>query len=200
MTDINPTPNNTDTPSDETLNTKNPVPYDRFQQVNEARRLAEERLAKLEKAAQDKDAETLAKNQEWEKLANQYKAELDSKASIESEAKRYRDRLEADNLARIERIPEDKRSLIPEYDDPVKLGAWLTANEVTLTGTVKPIAPNLGGGAGGNVKQPDYKLSQFELDMAKAAGMSPERYAQQKAKKGQALDLDELKKQKNKEI
>jgi hypothetical protein len=200
MTDINPTPTEQPQASGEMENTERTVPKARFNEVNEELKTIKQQLAEIEKQRRDSEVATLAEQNRWKELYEATQKELEPLKGISEEAKRYRDRLEADNLARIERIPEDKRSLIPEYDDPVKLGAWLTANEVTLTGTVKPIAPNLGGGAGGNVKQPDYKLSQFELDMAKAAGMSPERYAQQKAKKGQALDLDELKKQKNKEI
>jgi hypothetical protein len=196
MSDENPTQTDTENPSAETLNPeKKPVPYDRFHQVNEAKRLAEERLAKYEADKAKADTETLAKNQEWQKLAEQYKAELDSKTSVEAEAKRYRDRLEADNQARIERIPENKRSLIPEYDDPVKMGAWLTANEAEWGTVAKPIAPNLGGGAGGNVKTPDHKLTAMELEYAKAAGVSPEQYAIQKARRGESIDMSKFNKQ-----
>jgi hypothetical protein len=51
------------------------------------------------------------------------------------------------NDRRIAAIPDSMKSLVPDYDDPQRLAAWLEANAATLT---KPVAPSLDGGAGGN--------------------------------------------------
>jgi hypothetical protein len=39
------------------------------------------------------------------------------------------------------------RGLVPDYDDPFKLSAWLDANSAVFQ---KPQAPSLDAGAGGN--------------------------------------------------
>lgn len=147
------------------------------------------KLANLEKAHQEREAQALQEQGKYKELYEATLKELDPLRRANEDAKRYRERLEADNQARIERIPENKRSLIPEYDDPVKLGAWLTANEAEFGAPQKPLAPNLGGGAGGANPVAAYKLSPTEEDFARMAGIPLDKYAEQKAKRGEAMEL-----------
>lgn len=144
------TQDNTESSSDETLKTEKTVPYDRFAQVNSDLQLLRKQLAEREKTEREKETASLAEQNRYKELYEQLKAEIEPLRGASEDAKRYRERLEADNLARISRIPEDKRSLIPEYDDPVKVGSWLTANEALIVSTPKPTAPSADGGARGN--------------------------------------------------
>jgi alanyl-tRNA synthetase len=177
--ETNPTQQDTDSNSSaETLSTeRKPIPYDRFKQVNDERASFEKQLKDLQEAQRKANESALAERGEYKKLYDQAQEEMKSLRQASEEAKRYRERLEADNLARIERIPEDTRSLIPEYDDPVRMGAWLTANEGLITAPSKPIAPNLGGGAGGASGSNALRLTSEQLEIAKRFGMSPEDYA-----------------------
>lgn len=54
------------------------VPYDRFKEVNDKAKSLEARLAELEAAQKTAQEAEMAKNAEWQKLADQYKNELDS--------------------------------------------------------------------------------------------------------------------------
>ena len=51
------------------------------------------------------------------------------------------------NERRIKAIPEYMKSLVPEYDDPLRLAAWLDANAAVFS---RPTPPPLDGRAGGN--------------------------------------------------
>jgi hypothetical protein len=51
------------------------------------------------------------------------------------------------NTRRQATIPDAMKSLVPDYDDPLKLAAWLDANAAVFA---KPQAPSLDGRAGGS--------------------------------------------------
>jgi hypothetical protein len=76
---------NTDTPA--------PVPYDRFKVVNDElaelrkwRKAQEAEQAKAAKATKDAEAQRLTQQQEWQKLAEQRQAELDTLAAEKAQA------------------------------------------------------------------------------------------------------------------
>ena len=54
---------------------------------------------------------------------------------------------QAANERRIAAIPDAMKSLVPEYDDPLKVAAWLDANAAVFS---RPAPPPLDGRAGGN--------------------------------------------------
>lgn len=183
-------------PSDETLNTEKTVPYNRFSQVNSEKKALEDRLAKIEAESRAKEAEALAKQGEYKTLYEQTLAEVEPLRQAKQELESQRARLEQRNKDRLALIPEDKRALIPEIDDPLKMEAWLDRSLSLITEQQKPPAPRGDGGARGNTQPASVKLSSEELEFAKMAGISPERYALQKARRGEAIDIESLKKKK----
>lgn len=136
-------------PSTETQNTENMIPQSRFNQVNDERNELKRQLADLERAQETKNNEKLAEQKRYEELYNNAQAKIESLTGMEEQANMYKASLVATNQSRIERIPEDKRSLVPEYDDPRKMGAWLDKNNGLFTGSQTPVAPISNGGAGG---------------------------------------------------
>lgn len=99
-----------------------------------------ERLLGLEKQRQ------LESTGEWQKLYEQTKADLEAKTLEIDAASEYKTAFQRVLDARIKRIPEMYRGLIPTDYDPMKLAAWLDANEDRLKA---PRFPNLDAGAGG---------------------------------------------------
>lgn len=140
------------------------------------------KLKEFEAAQAAKHEEELAEQKKWQELADERAAKLAELKPIKTAYDAMLENLKASNEKRIESIPEDRRSLVPEYDDPSKVAAWLDANAALLTGT--PTAPNLNGGAGnqrpGGALSP---LSDAEIAIAKKMGLTPEQYQKEKAKK-----------------
>lgn len=143
-------------PSAETKNTESrgPVPYDRFKEVIDLKATLEQRIARMEadekrrtdeaqKAAEAK----MEADREWEKLAVQHKAKLDELSPKAALAESLLKRVEAANQARIEKMPENLRSLVPAGYDHLQLSEWLDANLDKLTA---PKPPNLDGGQRGD--------------------------------------------------
>lgn len=134
---------NTDTQTAEHM-----IPKSRFDEVNSQLR---ELKAQQEKAAKEREKaekERLEKQSEFKTLYEQTQQRV---AELEPFKERYDTFLEQTserNAARIEALPKELRTLVPEYDDPLKLAGWLDANETTLT--KKVTAPTLDGGAGRN--------------------------------------------------
>lgn len=174
-----------ESPSTETLNTENHVPQSRFNQVISEKKALERQLADLAKAQSEKENQTLAEQNRYKELYEKLLSEHEPLKQSHEKATRYQTALESSNQARLQRIPEDKRSLIPEYDDPVKLGEWLDRNASLISEASKPIAPNLNGaaGGGGSARESASSVSpavQGLLDIARQNGYSvnPERVAQ----------------------
>ena len=123
------------------------IPYDRFKAVNDKAKELEARLAELDALEAKRKAEAekaendrLAKQQEWQTLAEkkateaaEKQAQLDAMAEYKAKWEGVLNATTERNKVRIEAIEEDKRSLVPEYDDPMKLAEWLDINEKQLT-------------------------------------------------------------------
>lgn len=142
----------------------------------------ESRFEEFETAQAKKREEELAQQNEWKKLAEERAAKLAEYEPIKTQYETMLETLKASNAKRIESIPEDRRSLIPEYDDPSKLAAWLDANAALLS--LKPTAPNINGAAG-SAHRPGAAplvLSDDEIAVAKKMGLTPEQYAESKQK------------------
>lgn len=131
-----------------TQKTDNRVPQDRFTEVVNERNSWKQKYDELQSQQQQQRETELAEQQKYKELYEQKMQEIEALKSAQEQATRYQSALQATNEARIQSIPEDKRSLVPEYDDPVKLGAWLDANIAILQETPKPKAPPLDGGSG----------------------------------------------------
>lgn len=180
------------TPPAGAKSTEHMIPKSRFDDVNNKFKDLQAQLEQLQAAQLEKEKTELAEQNKFQELYEQAKQELDSLKSVKETATRYQEALHATNQSRIEQVPEDKRSLIPEYDDPVKLGAWLDNNLSLITDPGKPAPPKLDGGAGASSgdNSPVGKLTVTEIEYANAAGIPLETYAAMKNNKGQPVNLD----------
>lgn len=142
---------------------------------------AEERLSALEAARQAAEEQTLADQAKWEELAKKREAELASLKGIQDKHAAVLATIAEGNQKRIDGLPEQYKTLVPEFDDPLKTAQWLDANWATLT---RPPAPDLNGGAGGG-KRPSQgtRLTEAELRVATGLGLTPEEYADAKPKR-----------------
>jgi seryl-tRNA synthetase len=156
-------------PSTETQKTENMIPQSRFNQVNTERNQYKAQLETLQAEQTAAQEKVLAEQNRWQELFEAEKAKNEGLQSVQEEANQYQEAMKATNQSRIERIPEDKRSLIPDYDNPIKMSAWLDANASLLTVTGKPSPPNLDGGSGAGTNNTDAPLSAAHLRMANRA-------------------------------
>ena len=100
-----------------------------------------------EKAAAEAEAARLAEQGKYKELWEQSRAQLDEYEPMKARLQELTERTQQANEARIKAIPDNMKGLVPEYDDPFKLSAWLDANSAVFQ---KPQAPSLDAGAGGN--------------------------------------------------
>lgn len=123
------------------------IPKSRFDEVNNARRELESRLADLERQQQERAVKELEEQNRYRELYEKAQTQIEALSQEQQRAAQYREALQATNAARIAAIPEDKRTLIPDYDDPVQLGAWLDKAAPMLTSN-RLTPPPTDGGAG----------------------------------------------------
>lgn len=179
-------PNTGQQPSAGTLNpdNENRVPQSRFSEVVSERNALQKQIEALLQAQKDKQDKELAEQNRFKELYEQrdnaYK-DLEAKfKAAQSENEKHLATLRATNDARLARVPEDKRALVPDFDGAdahIKLSAWLDKSESWLMETPKPQPPKLDGGSGGIQKPSETdKLSPAELAMAKAFNMSVDDY------------------------
>lgn len=132
-----------------------------------AAKAKEAELARAEEAK-------LAEQQKWQELATLREQQL---AELKPERER-REALETfvkDAVSkRIEALPEAYRTLVPEYDDPVKTLAWLDANAGKL---VTPRPPALDAGVRGDSAPSTAALTPEQQTLARKFGLSDEQYA-----------------------
>ena len=105
------------------------------------------KLRQTEKQATDAEAKRLAEQGEYRTLYESVKAKADAADALQERLDAITAQAQAANERRINAIPENMRSLVPEYDDPLKLAAWLDANAAVFS---RPTPPPLDGRAGGN--------------------------------------------------
>ena len=104
-------------------------------------------LRQTEKQATDAEAKRLAEQGEYRTLYESVKAKADAADALQERLDAITAQAQAANERRIAAIPEHMRSLVPEYDDALKLAAWLDANAAVFS---RPTPPPLDGRAGGN--------------------------------------------------
>ena len=163
---------NTDTAA--STDQPNRIPLERFNEVNERRKQAEERLAALERAESERQQQAAIARGEHEQVIAQLRADLDAANAQLETGQSYRDALMASVQKRVESIPEARRSLVPGFDDPVKLADWLDNNQHLL---VTPTPPPTGAGLTGDRKPASMKLTPEQQKMARMFGMTDEEYA-----------------------
>ena len=99
------------------------------------------------KAKTDAEAAVMAEQGKFKELYQSAKAKADAADALQERLDAITAQAQAANERRINAIPENMRSLVPEYDDPLKLAAWLDANAAVFS---RPTPPPLDGRAGGN--------------------------------------------------
>jgi multidrug efflux pump subunit AcrA (membrane-fusion protein) len=105
------------------------------------------KLRQTEKQATDAEAKRLAEQGEYRTLYESVKAKADAADALQERLDAITAQAQAANERRIAAIPDAMKSLVPEYDDPLKLAAWLDANAAVFS---RPTPPPLDGRAGGN--------------------------------------------------
>lgn len=103
---------------------------------------ADAQRAAVAKAAEEK---RLQEQGEFKTLAEQRAAEIEALKAQAAKAEALEGRIKAANDARITKVPDAMRTLIPDYD-AVRLSEWLDANLDKLT---KPSAPDFDAGKSG---------------------------------------------------
>jgi hypothetical protein len=130
------------------------------------------------KAQQEAENKKLAENNEWRTLYEKAQQELEALKPTQQQAEQYKSALEGTLAKRLESLPVEYKSLVPEFGDPVKTIAWLDAN-ATLFAARR--APNLDAGVQGTTDgKGSPKLSAEETSMAAALGITLEKYAARK--------------------
>ena len=152
------------------------IPLARFNQVNEERKEALLELQALKDAQATANEAQLVEDQKWQQLAEDRQARITELEPYEAQLQAIVTATQERNASRIENIPDDKKSLIPDYADPQKLASWLDANEATLN--AKTAVPSLNGGAGsGSARVRATVLSDDQLRQAKKMGLTADEYS-----------------------
>lgn len=143
------------------------IPKSRFDEVNTARKVAEDKLAAIEKQQQVAAQADALKKGEFEKVI----------ADLEPKAKRV-DALEATLKEYLEKevagIPEAMRDLIPAGDVTAQL-AWIIQAKAKNLFSRTP-APGTDAGETGDKKPPALKLTDEQKKMALKSSMTEEQF------------------------
>jgi hypothetical protein len=116
----------------------------------------------------------MAEQGKFKELYQSAKAKADAADALQERLDAITAQAQAANERRVAAIPENMRSLVPEYDDPLKLAAWLDANAAVFS---RPTPPPLDGRAGGNGTPAVDEVKVKE--QAVRLGLDPETYYRQ---------------------
>ena len=105
------------------------------------------KLRQTEKAKTDAETAAMAEQGKYKELYQSAKAKADAADALQERLDAITAQAQAANERRVAAIPDGMKSLVPEYDDPLKLAAWLDANAAVFS---RPTPPPLDGRAGGN--------------------------------------------------
>jgi hypothetical protein len=108
-------------------------------------------------------------HQESQKSAEQKAAELASQVdTFKSQAETYKATVQGLLDAEVAAIPEDKRSIVPDFGDPAKSLAWIASNRALIgSGTAAPVV-NVGTG-----NSPGAQGAHSTVTMEQFGKMSP---------------------------
>lgn len=119
-----------------------------------------------EKARAEAEAAALAEQGKYKELYEKSAPKLEEYDTLRERYDAILATVQETNAKRIEAIPDAMRTLVPEYDDPLKVSAWLDANIGVLQ---KAPAPGLNGRAGGTagaaVTVTDEEVQRFATTM-----------------------------------
>ncbi len=127
-------------------------------------------LRAQEKATADAEAKRLAEQGEYRTLYESVKAKAARADALQERLDAITAQAQAANERRVAAIPDAMKSLVPEYDDPLKLAEWLDANAAVFS---RPTPPPMDGRAGGN-GTPATVSDDEVRDFATRMGIRPE--------------------------
>ena len=122
------------------------IPKARFDEVNNELKKIKADMAKAQAASDKAAAAALAEQGKFKELYETASGELETLRPYKERVEQMIAQVQANNAKRIEAIPEDRRTLVPSFDDPLQVQDWLNVNEKHLIG--KAPAPDLNGGSG----------------------------------------------------
>jgi len=127
-------------------------------------------LRQTQRAKTEAETAAMAEQGKFKELYQSAKAKADAADALQERLDALMTQAQAANERRINAIPEQMRTLVPEYDDPLKLAAWLDANAAVFS---RPAPPPMDGRAGGN-GTPATVTDAEVLDFANRMGVRPE--------------------------
>jgi predicted transposase YbfD/YdcC len=127
-------------------------------------------LRQTQRAKTEAETAAMAEQGKYRELYESVKAKADAADALQERLDALMTQAQAANERRINAIPEQMRTLVPEYDDPLKLAAWLDANAAVFS---RPAPPPMDGRAGGN-GTPATVTDAEVLDFANRMGVRPE--------------------------
>lgn len=128
------------------------VPLTALEAERRKRQEVEARLAERERADAEAEQQRLAKQGEWQRIAEEATAKL---AALEPEVATFRERETQRLAARVEKVPEAYRRLIPEGLTGAALEAHLDALADTLAAVEQAAKPPSAARASGGGVDPD---------------------------------------------
>ena len=127
-----------------------------------------------EKAKADAEAAALAEQGEFKKLYEQAQAKLAELEPAQAKLDELIAAAQAANQKRVDALPDAMKSLVPDYDDPLKLAAWLDANSAVFQKQPAPVLDGKAGGAGGGAAVDEAALKAQAVRL----GLNPDLYVQ----------------------
>lgn len=146
------------------------IPYDRFKQVNDAKKLAEDKLKVYEQAERKRLENEALKRGEFETVINELKPKVERMTQLEEAVASIVE-------AELKDVPASMRDLVPQGDSIMQLQWLRNARSKGLFNRTP--APNTDAGVTGDNKQA-LKLSDQEQAMAKKLGLTSDQYAKNK--------------------
>jgi hypothetical protein len=168
-----------------TQNTEHMIPKTRFDEVNQAKLAAEAKLKEFQDAQAAAEQARLTEQGQFKTIAEQARQEADALKPFKERAEAYEKAFRASNDARIARVPEAMRSLIPTTLPPHEVSAYLDANWELLTATRAPdLDAGAGGGSGGGTQVQVTEADKQQAAAANAQGykLTPEQVAARRKK------------------
>jgi hypothetical protein len=151
------------------------IPKSRFDEVNTARKKAEERLAQLEAEQKLEVEKRLTEQEKYKELADKRGEELVKAQAEADKVAAYEKTLSEVLAAQVEALPKDKRALVPEELSTQGKLNWLAKNAAILKAPA-PFDIGAGNRGGGEDHTPPV-LTPEEHEYAQKYGMTDEAYA-----------------------
>jgi ribonucleoside-triphosphate reductase len=163
----------TDQPVTDQAKTDHMIPKTRFDEVNNAKKELEARLAAMEKAAKESEEQRLIEKESFKELAEKRQAEIEALRPKAAVAEESEITLKAVLEAQVAELPESVRDMVPEGTTSYKL-KWLAQHKAKL---MKPAPYDIGAGRMGGGAPDMVTLTPEEIAAAKRTGVKPEDYA-----------------------